>query len=247
MKNSFRSARLEQAPSLSSALVAKLREEIASERLEIGDPFPTEDEIAKAFGVSRTVVREAVAALRAEGLISTQRGRGSVVASRVPMHPFGISQEEMSSLDDILRVFELRSALETQAAALAAARRTDSDLESIRASLSRLDSAVARGEDGMEEDIELHLNIAAATHNDYFPRLLGSFRSVFIARRRVRSDLNQKVTLKGYLDIVQTQHHMIVEAIANQDVTTATEVMRKHLDGSRYRSLLQNGHVLERP
>lgn len=238
MKTVFTASRLEQAPSLSATLVTKLREEIGSERLKVGGRFPTDAEIAKAFGVSRTVVREAVSALRAEGLVSTQRGRGSIVASRLPTHRFGISQEEINSLDDILRVSEFRSALESEAARLAAIRRTESDLEEIHTSLSRVEAAIERGEDAIEEDIDLHLSIARASHNDYFPRLIGSYRSIFIARRRVRSGLNEPHLLKKYLDIVQTQHRQIVEAIKDQDPDAAAAVMRRHLDGSRYRDLL---------
>jgi DNA-binding FadR family transcriptional regulator len=100
-----------------------------------------------------------------------------------------------------------------------------------------LDKAIAAGLDAIQEDMDLHLAIATATHNDYFPRLLGSFSSVFIARRRVRSDLSEPVKLKAYLDLVQSQHHQIVDAIAAGDAPTASAVMRKHLDGSRYRSL----------
>jgi DNA-binding FadR family transcriptional regulator len=237
MKNQFTAVRLRQAPSLSSTLVAKLREEIGSNRLQVGDRFPSDAEIANAYGVSRTVVREAVSALRAEGLVNTQRGRGSIVASRVPSQRFGISQEEVDSLDDVLKVYELRSALESEAAALAAVRRDPKDIEAISACLKRSDRAVAMGEDAIQEDIDLHLAIATATHNDYFPRLLGSFSSLFIARRRVRSDLKEPEKLKAYLDLVQSQHHEIVEAISRSDATTAAAVMRRHLDGSRYRSL----------
>jgi DNA-binding FadR family transcriptional regulator len=237
MKSQFTAVRLTQAPSLSATLVAKLRQEIESKRLEVGARFPSDAEIASAYGVSRTVVREAVSALRAEGLVTTQRGRGSMVASRVPSTRFGISQEEVDSLDDVLKVYELRSALESEAAALAAERRTKADLQAISGSLKRLDKAIIAGEDGIQEDLELHLAIAVATHNDYFPRLLGSFSSIFIARRRVRSDLNEPEKLKNYLDLVQAQHHQIVAAITEGDAATAAAVMKKHLDGSRYRAL----------
>ena len=81
MKSQFTAVRLKQAPSLSATLVAKLRHEIGSKRLEVGARFPSDAEIAAAYGVSRTVVREAVSALRAEGLVSTQRGRGSIVGT----------------------------------------------------------------------------------------------------------------------------------------------------------------------
>ena len=237
MKSQFTATRLKQAPSLSATLVAKLRQEIGSKRLEVGARFPSDAEIAAAYGVSRTVVREAVSALRSEGLVSTQRGRGSIVASSVPSQRFGISQEEVDSLDDVLKVYELRSALESEAAALAAQRRTKSDMQAISNCLKNLDKAVASGEEAIQEDIDLHLAIAAATHNDYFPRLLSSFSTLFIARRRVRSDLSEPEKLKAYLDLVQSQHHQIVDAIAEGDPVTASAVMRKHLDGSRYRSL----------
>lgn len=238
MKNTFIATPLKQAPSLSSTLVTKLREEIESKRLEVGDRFPTDAEIANAYGVSRTVVREAVSALRAEGLVSTQRGRGSIVTSRVPSHPFGISQEEINSLDEVLRVYEMRQAIECEAASLGAKRRTKSDIKKLKTCLKDLDQAIENGEDAIQEDIDLHLAVAAATQNDYFPRLLGSFSSVFIARRRIRSDLSQPEKLRAYLDVVQTQHAQIVEAIIAGDSETASAVMRKHLDGSRYQSLM---------
>src|SRR5690606_10435487 len=178
MKSQFTAVPLKQAPSLSSTLAAKLKQEIDSKRLEVGAHFPSDAEIANAYGVSRTVVREAVSALRAEGLVTTQRGRGSIVASRVPQHRFVITQEEVDSLDDVLKVYELRSVLESEAAALAATRRRKSDLVAINACLKRLDKAVADGEDAIQEDMDLHLAIAVATQNEYFARLLGSFSTL---------------------------------------------------------------------
>lgn len=238
MKNSFNATPLKQAPSLSATLGDKLRQEIESRRLDVGAKFPTDAEIAKAFGVSRTVVREAVSALRAEGLVTTQRGRGSVVASRVASHPFGITQEEINSIDDVLRVSEVRRTLECETASLASQRRTPADIEKLKRCLKTLESVIDKGEDAVEEDIDLHITIAHATQNEYFPRLLASFSSVLIARRRVRSDLSEPQKLRGYLDIVQAQHHQIVDAIIAGDAETASAVMRKHLDGSRYQALL---------
>lgn len=89
----------------------------------------------------------------------------------------------------------------------------------------------------MQEDIDLHLAIAKATHNPYFPRLLGTFNSIFIARRRVRSDLKEPRALRGYLDLIQAQHVDLVDAIGRQDAEAAAAVMRLHLNGSRYRNL----------
>lgn len=234
MKSEFTASRLEQAPSLSSTLVERLREEISSSRLDIGSRFPTEAEISSAYGVSRAVVREAVAALRAEGLVTTQRGRGSVVAARVPTQPFGISQEEIQTRDDVLRVFELRRALESEAATLAAQRRTRQDLAAIKKCLKRFQVAIDKGQHAIDEDIDLHLAIAVATQNDFFPRLMASFRTIFISRRRLRTDLNDGETRRIYLTQVQSQHLLIVDAIEKCDAHAASKLMRKHLDGSRY-------------
>jgi DNA-binding FadR family transcriptional regulator len=138
----------------------------------------------------------------------------------------------------VLRVSEVRRTLECETAALASQRRTEADIKKIKTCLKKLDEAVEKGEDAIEEDIDLHMSIAQATHNEYFPRLLASFSSVLIARRRVRSDLREPEKLKAYLHIVQGQHHEIVEAIIAGDAETASAVMRTHLDGSRYRNLL---------
>lgn len=234
MKGEFTASRLKQAPSLSFTLAEKLREEISSGRLDVGARFPTDAEISNAYGVSRTVVREAVSALRAEGLVTTQRGRGSIVAARVATQPFGISQEEIVSRSDVLRVFELRRALESEAAALAAHRRTKQDLAAIKKCLKRVEVAINKGQHAIEEDIDLHLAIATATQNDYFPRLMASFRTIFVARRRVRSDLDDAEIRKSYLSKVQSQHRLIVDAIEKGDAQTASDLMRTHLDGSRY-------------
>lgn len=209
--------------------------------MSIGERFPTDAEIAATFGVSRTVVREAVSALRAEGLLTTQQGRGSVVASRVPSHPFGITHEEIGSLADVIKVYELRRALEGEAAGLAALRRTEKDVERLTDCIGRLDAAIERGEDAIQEDIDLHVLIAKATQNEYFPRLLESFSSMFIARRRIRADLVEPRALRKYLDKVQDQHRLIVGAIIGNDSALAKRLMRKHLDGSRYKVLMEKG------
>lgn len=243
-RDPFEAQPLKQGPSLASALAARLRQEIGSKRFAVGERFPTDVEIANAFGVSRTVVREAVAALRAEGLVVTRHGRGSVVASTVASHLFGISREDINTLGDVMSVFELRRALECEAVALAAHRRTQNDIATLSDCLHKMDEAIEKGEDGVQEDIELHLNIARATQNDYFPRLLISFSSVLIARQRIRSHLRQPNALRDYLDVVQAQHISIVDAIIAGDPVAASEFMREHLEGSRYRAALQERETL---
>ena len=100
----------------------------------------------KAMGVSRTVVREAVAALRAEGLVTTRQGSGAFVAADASRVPFRIDPEGLSSIGDVLEVMELRLAIEVESAALAAARATPQTVAAIGSALRDMEAAISRGE-----------------------------------------------------------------------------------------------------
>src|SRR5215831_14072209 len=106
---------------LTEEAVARLTEEIRKGRLQPGARLPTEQVLMKAMGVSRTVVREAVAALRAEGLVTTRQGSGAFVAADGP-RAFRIDPDGLSSITDVLNLMELRLAVEVESASLAAER-----------------------------------------------------------------------------------------------------------------------------
>src|SRR3546814_879795 len=107
---------------LAAELVERLSGEILSGKLAPGSKLPTEQEMVAATGVSRTVVREAVAALRAEGLVVTRQGVGAFVAADIRRRPFRIDEASLDVLKEVVNVLELRAALEAEAAALAAER-----------------------------------------------------------------------------------------------------------------------------
>src|SRR5262245_54232947 len=109
---------------LTDEVIERIKKEILAGRLAPGARLPTEQELMRALGVSRTVVREAVAALRADGLITTRQGSGAYVASDVSRVPFRIDPEGLSSIEDGLEVMELMLAIEVEAAARAAQRIT---------------------------------------------------------------------------------------------------------------------------
>src|SRR5215813_11406243 len=114
--------------SLTDALIERLTSEITSGQLPTGARLPTEQELIAATGVSRTVVREAVAALRAEGLVTTRQGVGAFVADG---RPFRINSDELSSLREVIEIMELRTGIEIEAAGLAAERATPGHLAQI--------------------------------------------------------------------------------------------------------------------
>ena len=128
-----------------------------------------------ANGVSRTVVREAVAALRADGLVVVRQGVGAFVAANV-RRPFRIDVEGLRSLRQALDVMELRMGIEVEAAGLAAERGTAAQIRKIAHAYEAVDLAIDRGETAIDEDFAFHVSIADATGNPQFSRFSGISR-----------------------------------------------------------------------
>jgi len=218
--------------------MVRLSADIRGGRLAPGTRLPTEQMLTTELGVSRTVVREAVAALRADGLIVTRRGSGAYVADP-SAGPFRIVPPQATSLSDILNVMELRLAVEVQAAGLAAERADRKQLGSIRAAWRAIDAALKRGEGAVVEDFAFHRAIAEATGNDQFPGFLAYLGSHVIPRQSVRLDIDTPAERRLYLERIQAEHTRIVTAIADREPGGARRAMRDHLTRSldRYRTL----------
>src|SRR5262245_30810207 len=137
--------RLTPARNLTEEAVAQLASEIRGGRLAPGSRLLTEQELMTTLGVSRTVVREAIAALRSEGLVVTRQGSGAYVAADGSRVPFRINADGAGSIVDVLRIMELRLAIEVEAAALAAERATVQQIAAFERALSAIDRAIARG------------------------------------------------------------------------------------------------------
>src|SRR5262245_7097850 len=138
---------------LSRRLFEQLSEEIKSGRFAPGARLPTEAELTRAAGVSRTVVREAVAALRAEGLVVTRQGVGAFVSAAPQQAPFRIDHERLHNLEEILYVMELRLCVEVESAGLAAERATRVQVRAIDAALEAMDRAPAQGNPALDEHL----------------------------------------------------------------------------------------------
>lgn len=228
---------LQPTPSMSQLLGSRLRAEIEKRALRVGDKFPTDAEIAAAYGVSRTVVREAVAALREAGLISTQRGRGSIVIANTPSPSFSVSAPELENSRRLLQLYEFRTMIEAEAAALAAERHTDDDSAKLRALVSKA-AMVQTFEDAIHNDIAFHLAIAEATRNEYFQRVMATVRSATTARPFLREDLDEAGYLALFRNTIRTEHSEIADAVASGDASRARDAIKSHLGGQRYERLL---------
>src|SRR6187551_1756586 len=126
---------------LTAELVARLTADITSGKLAPGSRLPTEQEMIAATGVSRTVIREAVAALRADRLVVTRQGVGAFVAENV-RRPFRVDFDEHSSLRDVLNVMELRTGVEVEAAGLAAERASAGQIKKIGERFAAIDASI---------------------------------------------------------------------------------------------------------
>jgi DNA-binding FadR family transcriptional regulator len=223
---------------LAEQVMARLSADIRGGRLAPGTRLPTEQALTAELGVSRTVVREAVAALRADGLVVTRRGSGAYVADPAA-GPFRIAPPRATALSDILNVMELRLAVEAQAAGLAAERASRKQLVSIRAAWRAIDDALQRGEGAVAQDFAFHRAIAEATGNDQFPRFLAYLGSHVIPRQSVRLDMDTPAERRLNLERIQAEHTRIVTAITDGEPSEARRAMRDHLTRSldRYRTL----------
>lgn len=219
---------------LSVAIADALRQEITSGALEVGARLPSEAELTRRFDVSRTAVREAIAALRADGLVEPRQGAGVFVTRTQGRTESFFKSIDPKKLSAVIEVLELRSALEIEAAGLAAERRSPAQAEAILEAVDVIDGLIARGESTADADRVLHLTIADATSNPRFRELLEMFGANLIPRRALR-ETAEGLTPQEYLRQIQEEHRVIAGAIVERDAASAREAMRMHLLGSRDR------------
>jgi DNA-binding FadR family transcriptional regulator len=222
-------------------LVEAVTERIQSGQYRKGDQLPTEKELIEEFGVSRTVVREAIANLKASGLVSTHQGKGAFVLDG-GVRSFSIPDDKLALAEDLLEALEVRIAIESEAAALAARRRTTAQLAAIQAACDAMDAALERGEETVALDLAFHRAIAEATGNRHFVGLFNYLGEVLMTRARLSVSGAQVSNrpydsdkLREFQARISSDHRMIVEAIAAGDSDGARAALRMHLGGSRDR------------
>lgn len=219
---------------LAQLVVEQLTEHIRNGALHPGDKLPTETEIMTEQGVSRSVVREAISRLQAAGVVETRHGIGTFVLPPPPP-VMGIDPATVTTVRDVIALLELRIGLETEAAGLAATRRTDAQMDEVRAALAALQQAASTGQDTVELDQRFHLAIAQASGNEYFRAILQHLGANIIPRARVNSARLTHADPVAYMEQVGREHQQIVDAIARGDAESARAAMRLHIGNSRER------------
>lgn len=220
---------------LAQGVVAWISESLRNGALAPGDKLPTESEIMRIQGVSRTVVREAISHMQAAGLVETRHGIGTFVLEPPAGPAMGLDPATVVTMRDVLAILELRISLETEAAALAAARRTQVQLQQLRATLDGFQEAARSGGDTVPWDMRFHLAIAQASDNRYFHDILSHLGTNIIPRSRVNSARLTQDEPASYMDRVSREHEDIYNAISRLDPEAARAAMRTHLGNSRER------------
>jgi GntR family transcriptional regulator, transcriptional repressor for pyruvate dehydrogenase complex len=230
---------LAPAPNLTSALVERLTFEIESGKLAPGSRLPTEQALINATGVSRTVVREAISALRANGLVITRQGVGAFVSPDAQNRPFRIHADDLRSINEVLKVFELRISIETEAAGFAAERRTRRHLGDMKRCLRLIDHQIELGQSAADADYIFHKAIFAAANNSYFVQFLEFLGRFIIPRQRIQRGLEDPDQRGIYLKRIQKEHFAIFDAIKAADPEAARKAARAHLINAQehYRQL----------
>lgn len=228
-------APLTKPQSLAVELTGRLREQIMSGALPPGQKLPTEQELVEAMGVSRTVVREAIAALKSEHLVVTRQGVGAFVVDRIKPRPFEIDTAEPASVEDAIHILELRMAVEIEMAGAAAQRRQPEHLKEMWRQYEAIDAAQGAGNEGTDADFALHRAIAQGSRNPYFLRFIDFLGARIIPPRSIVVEKSAPENSRKYIARLQREHRRIIDAIAKQDVKEAMAAMRAHLGESRDR------------
>lgn len=224
---------------LAQRVIDQLRLQIETGKLRAGDQLPTEPQLEAEFDVSRTVVREAIADLRAAGLVQPIQGKGVFVSEATTRSGLLLTPVEIKSLPETLELLEFRMAAEGEAAAIAAYRRTAEQEAAITAANRKMALLIEQGMSTIEADYEFHLAIAVATNNRFYVDVLQHFGSRTIPRGQFPT--LPEANDRAYLQKVHAEHAEILAAIADQDPERARQAMRAHLMASqrRYRLLAE--------
>ena len=240
MADAATDTRVERKPKLSERVVTALRSQVLSGVIAPGQKLPTENQLTETFGVSRTVIREAMATLAADGLVEPRQGAGVFVRDH-PTHAFGsISHDIGNKISQAINVLEVRMGIEIESAGLAALRRNSAQEAQIQEAFFEFDRLLKLGEPTGKADFAFHRAIASATNNPFYVEILDALGDRTIPCDRSSPWYTVEVLSIEYLTGLQREHLLVLNAISAGDPQGARDAMRAHLIAAqnRYRTRL---------
>ncbi|GAC70188.1 FadR/GntR family transcriptional regulator [Gordonia soli] len=196
---------------------------IQAEEWALGHKLPGETVLAAQLGVGRSTLREAIRELAGKGVVESRQGAGIFVIALEVAEDWDAVVRRAS----IVSVIEARIAIETEAASLAAQRRTPADVRAMRRALAHRGTDTHSIEDHVDADMALHRSVVAAAHNDVLLELFDGFIP------RIRQAMIDMLTPRttSNLNDDQPAHAAVIQAIAGRDPHTAAQLSRAHLEG----------------
>jgi GntR family transcriptional repressor for pyruvate dehydrogenase complex len=226
--------RVERKPKLSEHVVSALRDQILGGQIAPGQKLPTEGQMTETFGVSRTVIREAVASLAADGLVEARQGAGVFVLDH-PTLTFGSFNQEIKKVSQAINVLEVRMGIEIESAGLASVRRNAAQEARIQEAFFEFERLLNLGEPTGKADFAFHIEIAGATNNPFYVEILEALGDRTIPCDRTSPWYSPEVLTIDYLTGLQREHLAILKAISAGDPIAAREAMRAHLQAAQNR------------
>ncbi|WP_421749059.1 FadR/GntR family transcriptional regulator [Cognatishimia sp.] len=227
-----RAAEALKEPTLSDRAYEAILGMIMEGEIPVGGKLPTEHKLCERLKLSRPVLRQALKQLREDDVIVSRQGSGSYVRRRPEMAVLDFAP--VGSIADIQRTFEFRSAVEGEAAFLAATRRSESDLNKMKSILDELDRVIAAGDLGVDADEDFHAAICMASDNQYFSAARASMKANIITGLNLTRNLSLTKPQER-MQLVQAEHYEIYNAIKLQEPDAARLAMRTHIDNARKR------------
>ncbi|RLP25985.1 FadR/GntR family transcriptional regulator [Mesorhizobium sp. YM1C-6-2] len=226
--------RIERKPKLSEHVVSALRDQILGGQIQPGQKLPTEGQMTETFGVSRTVIREAMASLAADGLVESRQGAGVFVLEH-PTLAFGSFNQDIRKVSQAINVLEVRMGIEIESAGLAAQRHNAAQEARIQEAFFEFERLLNLGEPTGKADFAFHREIASATNNPFYVEIIDALGDRTIPCDRNSPWYSVEVLSTEYLTGLQREHLLILKAISASDADAARAAMRAHLVAAQHR------------
>ncbi|HEY4297600.1 MAG TPA: FadR/GntR family transcriptional regulator [Paraburkholderia sp.] len=217
----------QKAPNMPARIYSDILNRIIEGEYKEGERLPTEHALAEQFSTSRPTVREALAQLRADGIIATRHGSGTTVVRRPD--PDVRRFAPLETLSDIRRCYDYRVAVESGAAALAATTADETDIAAIHAEWENLERIVETAGIGAKDDFAFHLAVTRASKNQFFISALSSIEEQMVFSMNLSRNLSLVKSVERQR-LVQREHLAVLEAIRQRDAERAARAMRDHLE-----------------
>ncbi|MFB9948373.1 FadR/GntR family transcriptional regulator [Rhizobium puerariae] len=229
---------------LTGRTIQALKTHIAEGQLADGHKLGSLNELAQQFGVSRTVIREAVSALRSDGIVEARHGVGVFVRELPRPAVDGTDESELAEAalaplarlkTSFMDLLELRMAFEVHAAGLAATRRSWAQESNIWNAARQFEASL--DDEGKLDhlDFVFHRSIAEATNNGAFIEFFSLMSLKIMPQPAFSKELNPALITPGYIQNTVMEHRAICEAISAGNSEQAREAMRAHLNRSHLR------------